>query len=232
MKTGLGSRARAVVAVLSVIFLSRAEAASAASAITLRPAAGRVWQTCLQPSKPIKWPWIDGATAARLTVNSPCEGKAYAYAVVRADGDRYGMQALPANRCPGSERLFDLVLEYLNGETVLATETARVAVIPGVAGGTIDLRDPAASSWADSPYRHPMFAYDASWADAGDAAVSLRQSIGGAGATVRDLDGTSGYDVADAPGGATTELSLLHDGVEAFAGVCRHVGRGVLLIFR
>ncbi len=232
MKTGSGSRARVAVAVLSVAFWSRAEAGSAAPAITLRPAEGHVWQTCLNPSEPVRWPWVDGSTAARLTINSLCNGKASVYTVVRADGDRHGAQALPENRRPGSERLFDLVLEYLNCETVLATETARVAVLPGVAGGTIDLRDPAASDWANSPYRHPMFAYDADWAEGEASVISLRRSVGSAEAAVRDLDGASGYDVVDAANDATTILSLLRDGVAAFTGVCKYVRCGLVVLVR
>ena len=77
-----------------------------------------------------------------------------------------------------------------------------------------------------------MFAYDADWSDDEVETVSLRQSVGGAAATTRDLAGTSGYDVADTSGDSTTALSLLYDGVEAFAGACRYVGGGLLLLFR
>lgn len=232
MKTGFGRCARAVVAALSVVFLSRAEADSAAPAITLRPAEGRVWQTCLKPSEPIRWPWIDGATSARLTVASLCDGKTRVYTVERTGTDLHGAQALPPNRRAGSERLFDLTLEYLDGENVMATETARIAVLPGVDGGKIGLRDPESADWPESLYKHPMFAYDADWTEGDVAAVSLQQSVGGAAATTRDLDGTSGYDVVDTADGSTTALSLLYDGVEAFTGACRYVGQGMLLLFR
>ena len=232
MKTGFGRCARAVVAALSVVFLSRAEADSAAPAITLRPAEGRIWQTCLKPSEPIRWPWIDGATAARLTVESLCDGKTRVHTVERTGADLYGTKALPPNRRAGSERLFDLTLEYLDGENVVATETARVAVLPGVDGGKIGLRDSGSADWSMSPYKHPMFAYDADWTEDEVETISLQQSVGGATATTRDLDGSSGYDVADASDGSTTALSLLYDGVEAFTGACRYVGQGMLLLFR
>lgn len=231
MKTCFGRCARAVVAALSVVFLSRAEADSAAPAITLRPAAGRVWQTCLKPSEPIKWPWIDGATAARLTVESLCDGKSSVITVEREDASLYGTSVWP-ERPEESERLYDLTLEYMDGNEVLSTETARVALLPGAAGGAFTIQNPNSTRWQKVKVEHPMFAYDADWAEDEVETVSLGQSVGGAAAETRDLDGTSGYDVADTSGSLTTALSLLYDGVEAFTGACRYVGGGLLLLFR
>ena len=231
MKTGFGRCARAVVAVAAIVFLSRAEADSAAPAITLRPAEGRVWQTCLKPSEPIRWPWIDGATSVRLTVESLCDGKTHVDTIEREDASLYGTYVWP-ELPEGSERLYDLTLEYLNGNEVLSAETARVALLPGVAGGAFTIQNPNSTKWQKVKIEHPMFAYDAGWSEDEVEAISLRQSVGGATATTRDLAGRSGYDVADASEGSTTALSLLYDGVEAFTGACRYVGQGMLLLFR
>jgi len=231
MKTRFGRGAQAVVAVAALAFLSTAEADTTAPSITLRPAEGRVWQTCLKPSEPIKWPWIDGATSARLSVTSLCDGKVSAYDVARASGAIYGTQALPSQP-DGSERLYDLTLEQTDGTSVLATDTARVAVIPGVSGGSFMLRPTSGKAWLKADTEHPMFAYDTDWTTNAVATVSLEQSVGGAAATTRDLDGTSGYDVADTSAGSVTALSLLYDGVAAFTGACKYAGQGLLLIFR
>ena len=64
---------RAVLTVAALASLLRANAGSSATAFTLREPHGRVWQTCLKPSEPLKWPWIEVSTAARLTVASLCE---------------------------------------------------------------------------------------------------------------------------------------------------------------
>ena len=231
MKTCFGRCARAVVAALSVVFLSRAEADSAAPAITLRPAAGRVWQTCLKPSEPLKWPWIEGSTAARLTVASLCEGKTAVHDIVREGNALYAAQALP-EQPGGSERLSDLTLAYMAEASVIRTETARVAVVPGVDGGASTLRRLRGVHWTKVDTAHPAFAYDAHWAEDEASTVSLRPSVGGAAATTCELDGTSGYAVADAMGDSTTALTLLYDGVEAFTGACLRTGQGFLLILR
>lgn len=219
-----------VLTAIAFVFMLRA-AEGPAPAITLRPAEGRVWQTCFDPSRPLKWPWVDGSDSARLTILSLCDSKTTTTVVARQDDELYGSLAWPV-ASDGGERLYDLTLEYLDGETALSTESARVALVPGAAGGAFTLMDPNSAKWQKTKVEHPMFAYDTDWTEDEVSVVSLQQSVGGAAATTRDLDGTSGYDVADTSGGSVTALSLLYDGVEAFAGACRYVGGGLLLIFR
>ena len=222
---------RAVLTVAALASLLRADAGSSATAFTLRVPHGRVWQTCLKPSEPLKWPWIEGSTAARLTVASLCEGKTAVHDIVREGNALYGAQALP--ELPGgSERLYDLTLAYMAEASVIRTETARVAVVPGVDGGASTLRRLRGVHWTKVDTAHPAFAYDADWAEGEASTVSLRQSVGGAAATTCELDGTSGYAVADAMGDSTTALTLLYDGVEAFTGACLRTGQGFLIILR
>ena len=195
-------------------------------AITVRPPEGRIWQTCMNPSEDLKWPWAEGASSARVVFDLLCDGKSKTVVVNRQAGASYGTCAWPANR-NGGERLYDITLTQLSGESVLETQTARVAMLPGVGGvGSATVRDPSLPGWGDARVRNPMFAYDAAWSTGEVAAVSM--SVDGGAAS--PLSGEGGYDVL--PAASSPAVSLLFDGVVEYGATCRYLPYGSVFVIR
>lgn len=195
-------------------------------AITVRPPEGRIWQTCMNPSEDLKWPWAEGATSAQVVFDLLCDGKSKTVVVARQGGAAYGTCAWPAIR-HGGERLYDITLTQLSGESVLGTQTARVAMLPGVGGvGGATVRDPSLAGWGDTRVKNPMFAYDAAWSDGEVAAVSV--SVNGEAAS--PLSGASGYDVVSAA--SSPAVSLLFDGIVEYEAACRYLPYGSVVVVR
>lgn len=169
---------------------------------------GRLWQTCLEPSAPLRWPWELGAETATLTVSNLASG-AVSVSTVARDGDAaYGEFAVSAAPLP-EERLFAVTLEQSAGDAVVRRDEARIAYIPGVSGGGITVRAARPSVWRQSE-KSAVFAYDAKWADGDEMSVSWTARDGSSGS--RPLLGTSGYDVVSLADGIWTKLSLMFDG--------------------
>ena len=197
-----------------------------AGAMTVRPPEGRIWQTCMNPAEDLKWPWAEGADSARVVFGLLCDGRSKTVVVARQEGAAYGTCAWPASR-DGGERLYDITLTQLSGESVIETQTARVAILPGVGGvGSATVRDPSLPGWGDTQVKNPMFAYDAAWKTGEVSAVSM--SVNGGAATT--LSGASGYDVLPAVSSPT--VSLLFDGIVEYEARCRYIARGSVVVIR
>lgn len=205
-------------------------AQSGPAPITVRPPEGRVWQTCLDRSEDLRWPWIDGADSARVVFASLCTGRRRTVSVGKTEGELYGSSSWPT-LAKGEEHLYDVTLTYLSGAEVLESHTALVALIPGVKGGEgAVVRDVDSRAWGKSRVEHPMFAYDAAWSTGVVTQVSLARQAGVDAVSETALGGLSGYDVALAVPPAS--LSLLFDGEEALSALVRYAPIGTTIIVR
>ena len=216
---------------IAAAFLVVATAAQPIWAITVRPMSDqRIWQTCMKPSEDLKWPWAEGSSSAQLVFNSLCNGKSKTIVVARQGNAAYGTCAWPTNR-GGGEKLYDITLTQLSGESIIETQTARVAMLPGVDGiGRATVRDPSLPGWRDSREKNPMFAYDAAWSDGEVSAVSISSKVGSAAAVETPLDGASGYSVFSAASTPSPTVSLLFDGDAEYEAACRYIPYGLLFL--
>ncbi len=191
---------------------------------------GRFWQTCLDPSAPLVWPWVIGAESAMLTVSN-LTSETVMVATVMRDGDAaYGQFTMDIPQLP-VERLFFVALEQSADDVVLQRDAARIAYIPGVGGGAITVRAAKASVWRQSE-KVAVFAYDERWAngDISEALVSWTSGDGASGS--RTLADTSGYGIHPLSGGTWTNLSLMFDGVSVASASLTPWHGGLLVVIR
>ena len=217
--------------VASVFFASIFVAVASASAITVRSMADqRIWQTRLNAADPLRWPWIAGADSATVSFSSLCDGRVQSVTVEKQLGDICGTCGWPSV-ASGEERLYDLTLSYRSGEDVIETHTARVALLPGVNGGSgATVRDSSSPEWGAVKVKNPMFAYDAAWVDGDVSAASIVRQAEGGSPVETGLSGTSGYDVVSAI--SSPSLSLLFDGVTIYSGLCNYMPYGMIMFVR
>lgn len=118
----------------------------------------RMWQTALGADRTLSWRWEDAATSARLTVTNYTARKSFTTeSIVRTEGALYGSFD-PNVPQGGGEFLFDYTLCQYAGETLIRTQTARVAYLPSV--GDLDVK--GSESWELIVKGRPA-AYDATW---------------------------------------------------------------------
>lgn len=230
MKSKFGMR-RQMLLVFGMVVVG--ELVSVADPITVFPESeGRIWQTVVDSSAPIEWPWEGGADAARLVIASHWDGAVTTATVARATGARRGaydgVAAGTLGAPAGEERLYSLVLEQLAGETVVAAETARLAYVPGVAGGTITVRNARSANWSRTKSPSVLLAYDRAWTNETASAASAALDVSGA---ALDLAGTSGYEPF-APRQEGDALTLSFDGADAWHADLRLLALGMMLLFR
>lgn len=164
-----------------------------AAGATILPASDtRVWQTVFDPSQPLTWRWEDSATSATLTVSNLLSGaKASAVEIERVDGAVNGTYALdyPAGAVSCGEALYDVVLAQLDeGGTVLDSQTARLAYLPGSFPVVAERRLGRMESAR-------IAAYDSAWTDttADAASASYTFTPTGDSADTKVLPSVSGY---------------------------------------
>ncbi len=153
---------------LATIFAAGVWAAFA-DPVILSSEDGRVWQTVFDPSAPLEWRWCADAASATVTVTNALFGTVGTpIAVTRAANAKYGSVAMPnpERSADTGEGLVDVVLVQKDaGGNELQTETARLAFLPGVAGGTFEINTRPAMS---SPR---VASYDASWTNAAVSSI-------------------------------------------------------------
>ena len=197
--------------------------------VMVRPAAeGRIWQTVLDPSKPIEWPWVLGSDSARLTITSHWDEAVSTVVVEKEDGDLYGAYSMPGAP-EGEERLYSVGLEYLSGDKVIGREYARLAYIPGVQGGGVTVLDPESKKWKKTKAQSVLLAYDRAWHSNSVDAVSATLSISPDTEIV--LNGTSGY-VPFRPTAEGNTLTLSFDGEPFWTANLWSANLGMLLLIR
>jgi len=193
---------------------------------------GRIWQTVVEPSAPLAWPWAADATRAVLTLTNRCSGAVTAFDVARETDAVRGSQAVSIPAVDG-DVLVDAVLVQYNGDTCVSSESARLAFIPGVQGGAMTVRSARPTKWrkCSSP---AVFAYDAAWSNESAAATSA--TFGWSYAPdvqgMRTLAGASGYDAVDLPSLVDVHLTLGFDGTAYWTGDVRAGTPGFLLFIR
>lgn len=187
---------------------------------------GRVWQTVFDTSAPLEWRWCADAASATVTVTNALFGTVDApIAVTRDANAKYGSIAMPnpARSADTGEGLVDVVLVQKDvGGNELQTETARLAFLPGVAGGTFELNvRPAMSS--------PRVAsYDASWTNASVSSASCTFTPRGGSPLDIPLAGLGGY-FSLAPAYGMAELDF--DGATYATATLRKV-RSITISFK
>ena len=215
--------------VLILILAVVATASSAAEVVMVRPESeGRIWQTVLDPSKPIEWPWVLGSDSARLTITSHWDEAVSTVVVEKEDGDLYGTYQMPGAP-EGEERLYSVGLEYLSEDRVIGREYARLAYIPGVQGGGVTVLTPESRKWKKTKAQSVLLAYDRAWHSNSVDAVSATLSISPDTEIV--LSGTSGYE----PFRPSTEgnaLTLSFDGAPFWTANLWLANLGTLLLVR
>ncbi|MFA7173150.1 MAG: hypothetical protein WC340_07005 [Kiritimatiellia bacterium] len=186
----------------------------------------RVWQTVLNPSEPLRWPWINNTDSAVLTITSHWNNAANTFVVNKTENDLYGTFALEAPPA-GKERLYSVVLEYQAGETVVKTKYARLAYIAGVQGRGIEVVKTGRNSTDDSV---TILAYDREWSAASLAASGATLTVTPPGDTI-ELVGTSGYEPIKLAQGSSL-LELAFDGDVVWSANAAHLNPGIVIIIR
>ena len=194
--------------------------------VILPQANGRIWQTVFDTSAPLEWRWAAGAASATVTVTNALFGTVEGpTAVARVANAKYGSVAMPnpARRADTGEGLVDVVLAQLDGDgNELSVETARLAFLPGSAGGAFGVNEKTAMA---SPRVVP---YDAAWTNASVLSVGYALTPAGGTPGSVPLAGTSGYFPLAAVDG-TVELDF--DGT-AYAVAFLRKWRGFSISFR
>ncbi|GEM_PF-3302982 len=186
----------------------------------------RVWQTVLNPSEPLRWPWIDNADSAVLTVTSHWNNAVNTFVVNTNGNDLYGTFALEAPPT-GEERLYSVVLEYRAGETAVDKKYARLAYISGVQGRGIEVVKSGRNSTSDSV---AILAYDRVWSETSFAATNATLTVTPPGETI-ELAGTSGYEPFKLAQ-SSSYLELAFDSDVVWSSDAVHVSPGIVIVIR
>ena len=208
--------------------------AASASALTVRTMSDRrIWQTAMNPSAPLSWPWEAGADSAVLTLSNRMNGAVSSIAVAKSGNDLYGSCAVPLPG-DGSEAFFAAELALFAGSAEVVRRSADIAYVNGVAGRRFDVQVAGSKAWQKVPSPR-LAAYDAAWLDSTAGASEASLSVTGpfAGPEVRALPGTSGYTTIFAPeyGRYLFELGF-DDNPRVWAASLLCGRRGIALLFR
>ena len=207
-------------------------AAATAGIIVRSPENTRVWQTVLDPSEPLSWPWHAGATAATLSISNELTGAVSTETMQRQEGSTHGEYSMPVSMQSG-DLLFTVGLVQTAGEAVLSSDRARLAYTPGSGGGAVTVLATRRSAWKKSSPVAAL-AYDAVWWPGGDSAAeaSLVRSLPGCAAVTNSLGGASGWGTVAVDADLPVSVSLLFDGDVFATGVLRTLSPGMMLLFQ
>ncbi len=198
--------------------------------VVLSPEDGRLWQTVFKSDEPLSWRWEDGAVRAEVSFSNLVTEAAMQSAIVtRGDGAVCGSCTLPdpVRSEETGDGLVDAVLvQYDTSDAVLYRKAARLAFLPGVAGGAFTVEKGGTRFRKLSGTR--VVPYDPLWTDAASAEIATRTFTPVKGAAiVEELPKVGGYFTQTA---ATGELSVQFDGVLGSQLVADIVSRGGLMI--
>jgi len=204
-----------------------------AGAIIRQTDNARIWQTVLDPSAPLAWPWHGLADSAALSITNEVTGLVSDVVVNRGEGEIRGTYAL-AGPTDGSEGLFSVALVQYAGETMLSSDFARLAYTPGAGGAAVTVRSTRRVPWRKAGQVAP-FAYDAAWCgvspgDVSSAAVAWSAAEGTVGTNA--LSGASGWGTVALGSSRLVTLSLLFDDEVCATGEASSVTPGCMFIFK
>ena len=132
----------------------------------------RLWQTVVDRSAPLAWPWEDGADSATLVFSNRLTQAVTVVAVPRGEGETRGVCNRPVAQ--EGDILFDVTLVQSGGGTELARESASLAYVACAGGGPITVRAKGTDDWRRVRAAR-VTAFDPAW---------------------REQEGDSGYDVS------------------------------------
>ena len=190
----------------------------------------RVWQTDFSPEEPIEWYW-GKATVAELSVTDYGKDRTVVHTVTRVPETTYGSfaLALPADFAQGGERLYDLSLTLKQGETVLSTQTARIARVHDVDGQGVNVKASSDADWGTLS-GSGILAYDAAWSAEPQGAAAF--VVGGEPGRVVDLPGTSGYAPLNLRAEGSADVTLRFGETDYATAHLSRIVFGMVLIFR
>ncbi|MDX9868644.1 MAG: hypothetical protein RBT78_12055 [Kiritimatiellia bacterium] len=170
----------------------------------------RHWSTVYTNTVPLRWDWIPEATHAKLNIVGMRGTFTTNFA---ADVSTCLWQAFDT-AATSEEDVYDLALTvYGDGETILETLTARLAVVAGAVGGAAINAVAESAAWSQVR-KNVVIPYDAAWEPAASNALSATLEIARAGgpsqtATFADAAGDYGWKLIQAGWGyGTFNLSL------------------------
>ena len=134
----------------------------AASPVTVRTKSElRQWETVTDRSRPLAWPWADGADKAVLTFSNRLTRTVSSVTVAREAGASRGACGHPVAAAT-DEALVAVTLMQTAAGIEVGRETAELAYVPGVADRAITVRTKASRDWGRVRELR-LAGYDATW---------------------------------------------------------------------
>ena len=99
----------------------------------------RLWETVLDRSRPLEWPWEEAADSATVSFSNRLTRACSTVTIARAEGASRGSCESPVVQ-PGVEALVDVTLVQKAGGVAVAQESAVLAYVVGAGGGPITVR--------------------------------------------------------------------------------------------
>ena len=157
-KRGLNVVAGIVLAAASLLLPLQGFAGSVA---TIRSKADmRLWETVSDRSKPLSWPWENGADSATIVFSNRVARSISMVTVSRGAGEIRGSCAQPVPQ--EGEALFDVTLVQKAGANEISRESASLAYVSGAGGGPIAVRVLGTHDWRIRLVPR-IFAFDPAW---------------------------------------------------------------------
>lgn len=205
---------------------------TAVAATVADPDNGILWQKVQNAATPIQWRWEgEDVTSARVTIVSPMDAKTHEpVTVTRVAGALYGSVSLPTERVAGREYLYDLTVEFLAGQTLKDTFTARLVVLPE----TTDVvkADALAKRSVETA---ALYSYNVRWNESASGVAKV--TVQGDKTDVEEsLPGSSGYGsfserILQGLGGLRPTATLSFGGVTYWSN-CLRLHGGLVLVVR
>ena len=148
-----------------------------ASALTVRTKADmRLWETVPDRTRPLEWPWLDGADSATIFFSNRLDAACALMTVPRGADDSRGGCAHPVVQS-GTEALVDATLVQTADGVEVSRDTATLAYVSGAGGGPVTVRaNPGTLEWkhVSAPRVH---AFDPAWyGETGESGYDIARS--------------------------------------------------------
>ena len=216
--------------VISCALLALAVHAASSASTTVRPKSDiRIWQTAMHPSDPLSWPWEGGADSAVVSLSNRMTGAVSSTTVEKSGDELRGACPLPV-LAAGMEAFYAATLTLFAGGSEVASYSADVACVNGVAGRPSVVQDGAARAWRRVS-KPRLAAYDAAWLD--ETTNALSSTLSANGGAAETLPGTSGYLVlkSEVLGDVRFDLGF-DDDPDVWTAFLRFCAPGYVLLLR
>ena len=212
-----------------------------AVATVVRPAADALsWQTVRNANDPLVWRWDAADSAATVTVSGLTAKVVVTAPVARQTEEAYGSFAIDLTDIDTSrEQVFDVTVALGSGQSVRETLSARLAYLPSVTVGAVDVRPEGTRKWKKVGSEPVAIAYSSRWneetAGAETAALTVEGSVR---AETTPLPSVGGFTAlageAYAAPGEEIPVSVAFDdeSVATLQAVLRWTPGGLILLLR